>query len=81
MTSSVLTCSLPALAVAFGLALSTSAFAQNSAKSDTAQAQNTSSQVTKQHVDGGDGPVANTFFTQLPGVVAQPPQQSAPAQR
>lgn len=27
----------------------------------------------------GDGPAANTFFTELPGVVAQAPVQNAPA--
>src|ERR1700733_11616611 len=28
--------------------------------------------------DGGDGPVANTFFTELPGVVAQADVPNAP---
>src|SRR5438105_12454729 len=31
------------------------------------------------YADGGDGPAANTFFTELPGVVAQAPVQNAPA--
>jgi hypothetical protein len=29
--------------------------------------------------DGGDGPAANTFFTELPGVVAQADVPNAPA--
>ena len=37
---------------------------------------------TAAYADGGDGPAANTFFTQLPGVVAQAdvPNASAYAQ-
>ncbi len=31
------------------------------------------------YADGGDGTIANTRFTQLPGVVAQAPVQNAPA--
>lgn len=27
------------------------------------------------YADGGDGPAANTFFTELPGVIAQAPTQ------
>jgi hypothetical protein len=27
--------------------------------------------------DGGQGPIANTYFTELPGVIAQPAQQPA----
>jgi hypothetical protein len=27
------------------------------------------------YADGGDGPTANTFFTELPGVIAQAPTQ------
>lgn len=27
------------------------------------------------YADGGEGPVANTFFTELPGVIAQAPTQ------
>ena len=27
------------------------------------------------HADGGSGPAANTFFTELPGVIAQAPTQ------
>ena len=34
---------------------------------------------TAAYADGGDGPVANTFFTQLPGVVAQADVPNAPA--
>jgi hypothetical protein len=30
------------------------------------------------YADGGDGPVANTQFTEIPGVIAQAPVQSAP---
>jgi hypothetical protein len=30
------------------------------------------------YADGGDGVVANTEFTEIPGVVAQAPVQSAP---
>jgi hypothetical protein len=30
------------------------------------------------YADGGDGPVANTQFTEIPGVIAQAPAQSAP---
>ncbi len=31
------------------------------------------------YADGGDGTIANTRFTQLPGVVAEAPVQNAPA--
>jgi hypothetical protein len=31
------------------------------------------------YADGGDGPAANTFFTDLPGVVAQAQVPNAPA--
>jgi hypothetical protein len=31
------------------------------------------------YADGGDGPAANTFFTELPGVVAQAQVPNAPA--
>jgi len=30
------------------------------------------------YADGGEGPTANTFFTELPGVVAQAQVQQAP---
>ena len=30
------------------------------------------------YADGGDGPAANTFFTELPGVVAQAQVPNAP---
>jgi hypothetical protein len=30
------------------------------------------------YADGGDGPAANTQFTELPGVIAQAPMQNAP---
>ena len=33
---------------------------------------------TAAYADGGDGPAANTFFTQLPGVVAQADVPNAP---
>ena len=76
--------SLTGLAVTVGLGLSTPAFSQSTAKPETvaqAPAMAAAPQITKQHVDGGDGPIPNTFFTQLPGVIAQPPQQSAPKSR
>jgi hypothetical protein len=31
------------------------------------------------YADGGQGPVANSYFTELPGVIAQAPVQNAPA--
>ncbi len=31
------------------------------------------------YADGGDGPIANTRFTQIPGVVAQAQVQQAPS--
>ena len=33
---------------------------------------------TAAYADGGEGPAANTFFTQLPGVVAQADVPNAP---
>jgi hypothetical protein len=34
--------------------------------------------VCSAYADGGDGPAANTFFTELPGVVAQAQVPNAP---
>jgi hypothetical protein len=31
------------------------------------------------YADGGQGPVANSYFTELPGVIAQAPVQNAPS--
>jgi hypothetical protein len=31
------------------------------------------------YADGGEGPAANTTFTEIPGVIAQAPAQNAPA--
>jgi hypothetical protein len=31
------------------------------------------------YADGGESPIPNTFFTELPGVIAQAPVQQAPA--
>ena len=30
------------------------------------------------YADGGEGPAANTTFTEIPGVIAQAPAQNAP---
>lgn len=84
MTSSILIRSLSGVALLAGLALSTPAFSQTTANSGAIQpvqapGPDTTSQaaVTKQHVDGGQGPIPNTFFNQLPGVIAHPSQQPA----
>jgi hypothetical protein len=31
------------------------------------------------YADGGESPIPNTFFTELPGVIAQAPVQQAPS--
>ena len=31
------------------------------------------------YADGGEGPTADTFFTELPGVIARPQVQQAPS--
>lgn len=31
------------------------------------------------YADGGEGPIANTYFTELPGVIAQAQVQQAPS--
>jgi hypothetical protein len=35
--------------------------------------------ISAAYADGGDGPIANTRFTELPRVIAQAPVQNAPA--
>jgi hypothetical protein len=80
MTNSIMAGSLAAIAVAAGFAFSTPAFSQGA----MAQAQNpapSSPTLTKQRTDGGDGPIPNTYFTQLPGEIAKPAQQSTPGTR
>jgi hypothetical protein len=90
MRKSLLTCSLTGVILAIGITLSPPAFSQGTGGHDTPAAHvpqapepgnASTSTVTKQHVDGGDCCAANTVFTELPGVFAQPGPKPVPAQR